>query len=393
VNYLNQLIYEMHEYPEQLALDGHEVHCLHFPENYPYKNKIKFKFSKTNVTKIKGRVEKKADLSLITPLNFGGFAFERYIHPLICIPIVIKLIRKKYDIVILYSAPTNGWQAAIIAKIYKIPIIFRAIDVLHLLRDSKFWPIIKVSERIVYHYSNLILANSESLKKYIQNMSKSNIKVMYPPLDTNHLVRKQRSLDISNKLGIKIDDTFNIVFLGTLYKFSGLIQCIQRLIEIEKEKDISNINFLIYGDGELMNEIKKIKSQNRTLFNIVLAGRIEYLDIPEYLSIANVAINPFVPQEITNKALPHKVLQYMSCGVPTITTNLDGLKDAIDVSAGLLIVDSPEKCMDEAINLSNKPHLLGEMSAKHTKFIQEKYTAKSNINFLYENIQKLQKES
>jgi glycosyltransferase involved in cell wall biosynthesis len=178
-----------------------------------------------------------------------------------------------------------------------------------------------------------------------------------------------------------------------LYKFSGLIQCIQRLIEIEKEKDISNINFLIYGDGELMNEIKKIKSQNRTLFNIVLAGRIEYLDIPEYLSIANVAINPFVPQEITNKALPHKVLQYMSCGVPTITTNLDGLKDAIDVSAGLLIVDSPEKCMDEAINLSNKPHLLGEMSAKHTKFIQEKYTAKSNINFLYENIQKLQKES
>ncbi len=383
----------MHEYPEHLALNGHDIHCLHFPENYPSNLKTKFKFSRTSKKSISGRVHNNSHITLITPLNFGGFVFERYLHPLICIPIIWKILRDEFDAIVLYSAPTNGWQTVFMAKVLKIPVIFRAIDVLHLLRSSIFWRYIKITERYVYKKSDVIVANSGSLSKYIKNLRPNKVEIMYPPLDLKHLSKIPPNKRILNELNILDDNSMNIVFLGTLYKFSGLIKCIEKLIEIDKYRDLSNVNLIIFGDGELRNKIEEIIIKNRFRFRVIMTGRIEYSDIPNYLSIATVAINPFNPELITDGALPHKVLQYMACGIPTISTNLKGLQDAISSESKILYVEKPEDCITTAIKLLDDRVALKSMSLSHLEYIHTNYAIRSDVGMLYKIIQKLKNES
>lgn len=38
VNYRGKVVFEMHEFPELLALAGHEVHFLEFPEDIGIRN-------------------------------------------------------------------------------------------------------------------------------------------------------------------------------------------------------------------------------------------------------------------------------------------------------------------------------------------------------------------
>jgi glycosyltransferase involved in cell wall biosynthesis len=393
VNYEKQLIYEMHEYPEHLALNGHDIHCLHFPENHPSRLKTKFKFSRTSKKLISGRVHKNSNITLITPLNFGGFVFERYIHPIICIPIIWRILRGQFDAIVLYSAPTNGWQTVFMAKILKIPVIFRAIDILHLLRSSVFWRYIKMTERYVYKKSDAIVANSGSLATYISNLNPHKVEIMYPPLDLKHLTKIPPNKRILNELKILDDNSRNIVFLGTLYKFSGLITCIEKLIELDKQRDISNVNLIIYGDGELRNKIEEIVIKNKFRFRIIMTGRIEYSEIPNYLSIATVAINPFNPELITDGALPQKVLQYMACGIPTISTNLKGLQDAISNESKIIYVEKSEDCITTAINLLDEVLLLNSMSESHLEYIHTNYARRSDVGLLYNKIQELKNKS
>jgi hypothetical protein len=62
---------------------------------------------------------------------------------------------------------------------------------------------------------------------------------------------------------------------------------------------------------------------------VIFTGFIAYDDIPQYLSLANVGINPMIISAVSNYALPNKVLQYLQLGLPVVSTDLMGLRSAL----------------------------------------------------------------
>lgn len=375
VNYKTKVIFEMHEFPELMALKGHQVDFLHFPEGVGWKGARLTSKSES----ISGRVYQNARLRLITPPNFGGNFIDRLFSALYSIPTLFRLIsRDKYDAVILYSVPTTGWQAALIARIRKVPIIYRALDVSHLLRSGLTRNLVRRAEKIVYRNVNLVSANNAALGKYCTSASGKQLKVEinYPPLDFTHFEKKEFGINLRNKYGIKSND-FVLLFLGTFYEFSGIIQVIEAFAKNYNPR----IKIILVGGGILEPKIKSLITQLNLVNSVVLTGFIKYENLPETLAMANVAFNSFESTLISEVAFPHKVLQYLAAGIPTISTKLPGLYSALGENAGVIWVDKPEDIYSAGVQLmeSNKDEITTIINLEKS-FVKNEFDKDGTVN-------------
>ncbi|MFM8652570.1 MAG: glycosyltransferase, partial [Acidimicrobiaceae bacterium] len=151
VNWLEKVTYEIHDIPELLSIAGHEVTFIDFPEysKADFRNH-RFDFRTTrNFGQSRAHIGSKVDV--LTPGVVVGGGLGRYFASLTFVPLLWRTARaRKIDLVVLYGVPTNGWQTVLLAKFLKIPVIFRAIDVAHLLRETKFQFLVKLAEHYIY---------------------------------------------------------------------------------------------------------------------------------------------------------------------------------------------------------------------------------------------------
>ena len=347
VNYEKKVIFEIQEFPELLASRGHKVDFLQFPEDVGFKNS----HLKTKFEKISGRVYKNAEINLISPPSFGGNFVDRLITTVLVIPTLWKLLSKNnYDVIVLYSVPTSGWQASIIARLKGIPIVFRALDVSHELRSSLSKRLVKWAERIVYKNVSAISANNLALGNYCASHNTEHIPVhiIAPPLDFEHFAQTGEFYLQRSQFNLVASD-FVLVFMGTLYEFSGLDIVINQIAEHFDK----NFKLLIVGGGKDEKKLKKqvieLDLENRVIFT----GVIPYQNLPQVLRLADVAINSFVPSLVTNLAFPHKVLQYLASGLITVSTKLDGLYSSVGNKAGVIWVEKTDQILDKALEVRN----------------------------------------
>ena len=389
VNYLEKVIFEMHEFPELLAQAGHEVHFLEFPEGTGLKHSQVTSKSKW----VAGRVHPNARIKLITPFTLGGNMLDRVIAPITVLPTLWKLLSKgSYDVVLLYSVPTSGWQTVKLAKHLHIPVVFRALDVSHLIREGSTSRLVRLAEKFVYKNATVISANNPELGKYATTLGSRDdmAKVDNPPLELTHFSHGN-SYEIRTKLGIP-SDAFVICYMGSLFSFSGLSQVLNDFAAR------SNLNdyLVIVGGGEIGPRLKSEAIHLGVSSRVIFTGSIDYSLLPDYLSIANVLINPFEPILLTNIAFPHKVLQYLATGIPTVSTKLTGLHGVIEDKAGVFWVDTPDEVISQCFSLrslsDNDVSQIGQLGKDFVskEFSQEK-SLQNLVITLEESIKKMGK--
>jgi glycosyltransferase involved in cell wall biosynthesis len=348
VSYEKKPIFEMHEFPEHLAARGHKVTFLQFDEGYKFWSDKRQPTEKT----ISGRVLPAASIRIITPHQFGIPGLDRIHATLSVWPALDRLLKsEKFDAIVLYAVPTYGHQVLQLAKKYGVPVIFRALDVSHLIRKSFLSPLIKSVERYVYKHANVLSANNPAMADYCQAMGsrKKGAVVNLPPLDISHFAKATPNAALQTELDIKPTDSV-ITYLGTFFHFSGLDVVIR---EFAKQADQHpNAKILLIGGGdqdkELRDLVRELKLEKRVLFT----GFIPYAKLSGYLGLTTVAINPMKPGMVSHTAFPHKVIQYMASGLPVVTTKLDGLYKTFGDTSGLTWSAGPEGLIGKAIALA-----------------------------------------
>jgi glycosyltransferase involved in cell wall biosynthesis/GT2 family glycosyltransferase len=347
VNYRSKVIFEMHEFPELLSIAGHEVHFLEFPEDTGLKNAS----VRTRSELISGRAYPEAKINLITPPTLGGGGIDRMLAPITVIPQLRKLIKKGgFDVVVLYAVPTSGWQTVRIAKKAGVPVIFRALDVSHLIRKGLTSQLVKLAERYVYRRATIISANNLILGDYVTNLGgRPDAPIVnYPPLDLDHFAHENRR---QMRINMSIDqESFVATYMGSLFPFSGLLQVIADFALLSGSDD----RLLIIGGGGIENELRKKVKELSFEHKVIFTGVISYAELPNYLSVSDVLINPFESTLVTNLALPHKVLQYLATGIPTVSTKLSGLFESLGDAAGIYWVDSPANIVEEILQVKQQ---------------------------------------
>lgn len=370
VNYLNKVIFEMHEFPELLALRGHDVSFFHYPEA-PDEPKVSWRTTRQTIA---GRVHPDARIRLITPPTFGGGVLERYAAPLLATPALHHEVRSgEYDIIVLYAVPTTGWQAVAFAARAGVPIVYRALDVSHQIRENPLAPLIHRAERYVAGNASLVSGNNPAMTDYCVRISHRTgpSTTDLPPIDLSHF-EDVGATDVRASLGLSAVDRV-LLFMGSFFEFSGLDVLIDDLAPHFAAHP--ELKLVLVGGGELDEQLRATVAERSLQDRVIFTGIVPYASLPGYLASADVAVNPFRSELLTNVALPHKVLQYMAAGVATVSTDLEGLRGVLGSESGVTLVADQRDIAGVATALAfEAPEVRADIARRQRDYVDRTFS-------------------
>ena len=372
VSYEAKVVYEIHEFPEFLAIRGHEIVFVDFPEH-----QVSWKSLLNRPRFLNGRAVPSSQIRLYSLANLLPSILGRLLAVLLGwfqIPQIIK--KEKPDVVILYGVPTNGVQTIWAAHRRGIPVIHRAIDVSHLLRKGILSRFIISFEKKVFERSDLVIANNIALANYITSFStpKREVKVLSPGIQDMIMLNVE----------LNLEKRFDFVFMGTLFRFSGLDWFIE---EMSRNSNGPETTLLIIGDGEdgirLRELVEELSLQNRVQFT----GFVEFAELKSQVLRGRIGLLPFLEVPVAQYALPGKVLQYLRFGIPTVSTRLEGLMSILPAGDGVLYAKPGREFYKAAIELLNNSSSISEMVERGNNTLDRNADWTKNVtaleNFLY----------
>ncbi|MFC1942406.1 glycosyltransferase family 4 protein [Chloroflexota bacterium] len=372
IDWLRKVVFEIHTLSELLSLSGHRVYAIDYESMWVKDNPLDLGSLSTAVVNKVARSYPGASVSLIRPgfikipgLSRLSAAFTHYRE-------IRRTIREKdIDVIILYSIPTNGLQAIHLAKKFGIPVVFRSIDILNqLVPNPILSPITRVLERKIYSGADLILTISPRLSRYVTAMGakEDKVKLLLLGIDTKLFKPDIDSKELRQKWGFGTDDPV-IVFVGTLFDFSGLDAFIRQFPQVRKK--IPAARLLIVGDGPQRPKLENIISDMALQKHVVITGFQPYETMPRYINMASICINTFLTTDATRDIFPTKIIQYLACGKPVLATSLPGLKAvAPGEEQGIIYAGDPGDMAADTVLLlesGTKRQQLGQAALDYVK--------------------------
>jgi glycosyltransferase involved in cell wall biosynthesis len=380
VSYLHKVIFEMHEFPEILASRSHDVYFYDFPE----RSSKEVSSAKGGTRFIAGRVIPDSEINLISPRTWSHGILQRLlVIPYSFFDLLRKLICLKPDLIVTYAVPTYGLQILLLGKLLKIPVVYRAIDVSHLIRKSNLNSIVKILEGILIKRSNYISCNNLAMRDYVisRGAKPEYVSLNYAPVNFDHFKIFEGTKDLNLK---------NLFFLGTLFSFTGL----EQFISAAHRAGLFNEGYTltIVGSGERYNSLNDLVRSLGINESVRLTGMIPYSELPGYIRQAGIAINPFIKSTLTDIALPHKVIQYAAAERTIVSTPLEGLSGLFDTEGTIFWAKSPEEMIEKIREINRMPLAkLGDRILTQTVALKEKLALSVVIGSFEEVLYKAEK--
>lgn len=379
IDWLKKVVFDIHTLAESLSLRGHRVYAIDY-EDTRHRNGS-FEPSTLQTRQLDGisRAFAGSSVSLIRPgliritgLNRLSAAITHYLE-------IKKVIRqKKIDAIVLYSVPTNGMQTINIARKLNIPVIFRSIDILNQLVDYRYLrPVTKMLEKYVYSRADMILTLTPALSRYIIDFGADARKVhLLPmPVDTSIFYPHHAPDDIRSKWGFGKDDRI-ILFIGTLFDFSGLDNVIRHFPEIIKQ--VPGARLLIVGDGPQRQTLEGIVAETGLGDKVTITGFEPYDTMPGYINAADVCLNSFRITDATRDIFPGKIVQYLACGKAVVATSLPGLVAVTPgEEQGMVFYNTLEEMTDRLVRVLRDTEYRQRLEQNGLEYVRKVHSCES----------------
>lgn len=353
------VVYDVHVLAEGLSLLGHEVYAIDPGQRIEksFENSSEL-FQKTSRALPNARVYlRSATLPYLSPSWRSRFKSHRIINHIERYKILYKeleeiLISCKIDIIVLYSAVRLGIQTVRLAKKYRIPVIFRNIDMLH-----KLWPtrierlLAKWHERYVYSRVTKLCALTPKYAEYLIHLGakKSKVSLLLFPINTEMFNSRIDASALKEKWKILSTDKV-AVFVGTLYKFGGMLDFLHNVPEFIEQ--VPNLKILIVGDGPIRHKLEQTIEKLKLKNHVVITGYEPFDLMPHYINLAAICFNIFPINKTTKNIFSAKIVQYLACGKPTVSSALPGITTLIPgQSAGVIYTKSTKELTVKMVGL------------------------------------------
>jgi glycosyltransferase involved in cell wall biosynthesis len=374
VNYLKKIIYEFQILPEILSMLGHEVTVIDYDDSWKTSSNgdksgwrthvhegVHRAYSQASVTVRRPGMIRLPIASRVSSAVTSGLETYRFIRN--CSP----------DAVLLYGLPTVGIQSLLAAKRFNVPVIFRSIDILNQLVPWRpLIPATRMLERYIYNRVDAISTVTLHLKNYIlgYGVPESRVRVLPSGVDTEMFSPGPKNDGLLRGWGIDPQDPV-ILFMGTIYKFSGLDHIIKAFPRLLSRQPAAKL--LIVGCGEDEERLKTLAADAGLSRSVIFGGLQPYSALPEIIRSSDVCINPFELNAITRDILPTKLFQYLACGKPVIATELPGTKPFLSGEEHGMVYCSLDACVDGISDLLDNPTRREYLGRKGTEVAAGKY--------------------
>jgi len=327
VNYLSKIIYEFQILPEILSMLGHEITVIDYNDSWDKDGNGAGAMFRTDVRTNVHRAYASASVTVRRPGMIRAPIISRISGALSAgFEIVHVLKQNPPDVVLLYGVPTVGVQAVVAARHFHVPIVFRTIDVTHQLVPYRLLvPPTRILEHFVFNSVDFNIALTPDLRRYIlsYDVPEDRVRLLPSGVDGELFSPGPRAHDLLATWGIEPHEQV-VLFMGTIYRFSGLDRVIADYRSILSR--CPRAKLLIVGAGEDEARLKELARTNSVSKSVVFTGLMPYSKLPQIVRSADVCINPFELNGITENILPTKLFQYMTCEKPVLATCLPGTR-------------------------------------------------------------------
>lgn len=236
-----------------------------------------------------------------------------------------KLRKQHFDLIILENRP--GFALKLKERL-DTPIISHIhTDIINTLTS-------RVDEIIKAHTGFICV--SKYIQKRISDVGiPTRTTVVYNGLDTEQF---KPSLNNINRQAFGFNEKdFIVIYTGRIVPDKGVKELIEAIALLKEEKDIK---LLVVGGSNFADSVNhntfldELQEMERQLNGKVhFTGFVPYSELPNYLSLANVAV---VPSRI-NEALGMSAIEATAMGLPIIATNDGGLPEALIGQKNIII--------------------------------------------------------
>ena len=218
---------------------------------------------------------------------------------------------------------------SIVSKAARVPLVFdfqgsltrEMIDHNFLRTNSPFLPLFDRAERTINHFADHIITSSASATELLVDefaIAQERVTTVADCVDTSRFrpnwsdsAVAEKAAALRRKLEIPPERDV-VVFLGLLAEYQGISHLLQAAAEIVAVRPQTHFLIMGYPGHHYYQSIaQRMGIAGHTTF----PGRIPYADAPSYLTIGDVAVSPKLSETEGNG----KLLNYMACGLPTVT--------------------------------------------------------------------------
>jgi glycosyltransferase involved in cell wall biosynthesis len=199
-------------------------------------------------------------------------------------------------------------SAALLAgKLDEDMIIYHCVDEYAAFSDIESKPILDLEEALLKK-SDVVIVSADALyeSKIKHN---ANTHLVRHGVDFTHF---RKALDSDTKIPEEIVDLPHPVI--------GFFGLIADWVDIELMAKVAR--HFSHGSMVVVGKTTTDVSSLKKLPNVHLLGRKPYADLPRYCKGFDVALNPFVINELTISANPLKVREYLAAGLEVVSTDI-----------------------------------------------------------------------
>ncbi|MCO8288805.1 glycosyltransferase family 4 protein [Tetragenococcus halophilus] len=307
---------------------------------------------------------------------------------------------QKPDLIIGSSPHPLSMVAAIkIAKKFDIPCINEVRDFWpeviflggKLKEKSLFGQLLVKGEHWIYKKSDALIFLKEGDYTYISDRKWDSFQGGDIDLDKCFYINNGvdiKAFDELKKNGLYDVDLksnkFNVVYTGAIRPINN----IDNLLDAAKiiQSQTSNIQFLIYGDGNQMNRLKK-RVLDEKINNVKMKGYVEKKYIPYILSESSINVLTYSQNKYnwSRGNSSNKLFEYMASGKPIISTVKMGYSPIEKYNCGISLENGlPEELAeavmkiysmsDETYNKINDNARKGALDFDYKKLAEKLYT-------------------
>ncbi len=215
------------------------------------------------------------------------------------------------------------------------------------MEESKM---LKMIDRIVlflYRNADQVVVNTDSFKDRIFKcgVPRERIHVVKNGVHLHKYNLTEKSRPLLEKLGLK--DKFIIGYIGT----HGMAHNLDFILDCAAKVTNPNMHFLFVGDGAMKGRLLK-KLKVLKLSNVTMLDAIPKEEVPEHISITDVALVQLKRTDTFKKVLPSKIFENAAMKKP-ILLGVEGEAQEVVESYGAGLTFEPENEADFLVKLES----------------------------------------
>jgi glycosyltransferase involved in cell wall biosynthesis len=330
------------------------------------------------------------DVTVITPdLDWNGEQFNPEINSKIKVIRTDTPSRTKIKVAARRCQSNIKKMAIEIGKSNQFDFIFTIFHPFHLVpkaaveaaNELGIPSIVKVDDAI-YEKAFGIKSLQRKIEKMINGKTlRAGTKILVSNKDTKKIiideygVKSEKISIIPNGVDLSLFDITSkknprkIVFAGAMYYHRGLDILLEAIPYIIKK--IPDTKFVLLGSGAEMDKLKKIVLENKLEDSVEFKGWLKREKIPENISDASIGIGPLRLTDVTSRALPIKVLEYMAVSLPIIAQKGTLPEDVLENEKNGYFIENVNDLVEKIIFLLNQPEKMEEMGIQSSKMVQK----------------------